>query len=81
MSLINTLRKPRIFKIALFDLILSIVSMEILFRRLGAKKYVGASLAIPIGIITHYYLGINTQLNNYLGINTQLNNYLGINSI
>jgi hypothetical protein len=68
MSLIQTLRTPRIFDIALFDLILSIVAIEILFRYMWKVEYLGAALAVPIGILIHALLGINTTLNYKLGI-------------
>jgi len=66
--LINDLRKPRIAGIALFDLILAIVGTALIFEYFGYTKTQGALFAIPIGIVTHYILGIDTTLNYYLGI-------------
>lgn len=68
MSTIELLRKPRILGITLFDLILTIVITEYIFRYMGYKKYIGVLFSIPIGIVTHWTLGINTTLNYYIGI-------------
>jgi hypothetical protein len=74
MSLIQTLRKPRIYGFALFDLLTSIIATEFIFRQLGSDKWIGASLAIPIGIIVHLFLGINTTLNYKLGLSEPVKN-------
>jgi hypothetical protein len=68
MSLIQTLRTPRICGFALFDLLMSIIATELIFRQLGSAKWIGASLAIPIGIIVHFLLGVDTTLNYRLGL-------------
>lgn len=68
MSLIQTLREPRIFKMAIFDLLLAIILTEVIFRQLGADDWIGAIAAIPIGVIVHAVLKINTALNYKLGI-------------
>lgn len=66
--IIETLRKPRIFKIAIFDVFMSILMMMFIFHMLGIPKIYGALSAIPLGIIVHYIFGVKTQLNHYLGI-------------
>ena len=68
MSLIQTFREHRIGGISLFDLILAIIAMELLFRYYNYKKWTGALYTIPIGILTHAIFGINTTLNYKLGI-------------
>jgi hypothetical protein len=68
MSLIKELRKPRIKGIAIFDLLTSFIGMALIFSYMGWDWRVGAALAVPIGIATHYVLGIDTTLNYYLGI-------------
>jgi hypothetical protein len=68
MSLIQDLRKPRFFNIALFDLIISIILTEIIFRAIGAGNWVGAALTIPIGILTHYLIDTPTTINYNLGL-------------
>jgi hypothetical protein len=68
MSLIQTFRKPRIYGIALFDLILAIIGTEILFRYMGATAYLGVILAVPIGVLVHYFGGFDTTLNYKLGL-------------
>mgnify|MGYP001574255963 CR=1 FL=1 len=68
MSLLHTLRTPRVFDIALFDLILSIIGVEILFSYFGYAKYTGVFLTLPIAILFHYIFNINTELNYKLGI-------------
>ena len=70
-TVIQTLRQPRIFKLAIFDLLLAVVAMAFIFHRLGYSPYTGIALTIPVGIIVHYILGINTQLNYQLGISEQ----------
>ena len=60
--MITALRSVRVHKIALFDLVSSVVGCEIVFRWLGAPRYTGAVMSIPIGIATHRLLGIKTQL-------------------
>lgn len=68
MSLIQTLRTPRICGLAVFDLLLSIILTEVIFRYFGSCNWVGAALAIPIGVVVHAILKIDTTLNYKLGI-------------
>jgi hypothetical protein len=70
-SLIKTLRTPRLFGMAIFDLVGSIVGTEfVTYKLLGFKKYTGAILAVPLGIVVHKVLNIDTELNRKLGINS-----------
>jgi hypothetical protein len=78
MITIKELRKPRIFGIALFDLILAFIGMALLFLglwkwhfpKLNPWSFVirGMILAIPVGIFMHVLFGVNTEFNYYLGL-------------
>ena len=68
MSLIKKLREPRIFEIAIFDLLSSFIGMALIFHYMGWGWQLGVALAIPVGILSHYVLGIDTTLNYYLGL-------------
>lgn len=59
---IQVLRSVRVHDIALFDFVGAIVGTEIVFRWMGAPRYVGAVMSIPIGMATHRLLGIKTKL-------------------
>jgi hypothetical protein len=59
---IAVLRSVRVHKIAVFDLVGSVVGCEIVFRWFGAPRYLGAVSSIPISIVVHKALGIKTQL-------------------
>jgi hypothetical protein len=65
---LSDLRRPRIFGIALFDLILSLIVVELLFRIIFKMKWIGLLLTIPIAILVHYLFNIPTTLNYYLGL-------------
>lgn len=62
MEIITWLRSWRIMNIALFDLVTSIIGTELLFRHFLKVKWLGAALAIPIGMIVHRLIGVKTQL-------------------
>jgi hypothetical protein len=78
MASINDLRKYRIFGIALFDLLSSIIGLVIIFIIFKQIHYpeldyypfiiAGALLAIPLGLIIHVIFGTNTTLNYMLGL-------------
>jgi hypothetical protein len=65
---IKYLRSFRLFDIALFDLVLSFVAVILITVWLGYSPWLGAAITLPLSILTHAILGINTQLNYYLGI-------------
>jgi hypothetical protein len=75
---ITQLRTYKIFDLAVFDLVTSVLGMVILFvilHRLFFNKLrlinfiiAGVLLAIPFGIIIHILFGINTSLNFKLGL-------------
>lgn len=69
------LRSFRIFGIALFDLVLSMLIMILIFiykapSPLNQINFIVAAiiLTIPLGIVVHVLFGINTTLNYYLGL-------------
>lgn len=70
------LRSFRIFGIALFDLVLSMVVMILIFLYMAPSPalnqinfiIVAILLTIPLGIVVHVLFGINTTLNYYLGL-------------
>jgi len=74
MSTIIFLRSFRIFKIALFDIIMSLLGLYLLGTVLfsGKPRHVymlwSAIFVLPISIIVHYLIGTPTMLNYYLGI-------------
>lgn len=68
MSLIKSLRAPRIFSLAIFDLVLAVILTGYAFEYYGGTFTQGMLWAVPIGVVTHLVLGIDTKLNYALGI-------------
>lgn len=72
------LRSLRLFNIAVFDLVTAFLGMLLLFwllhrvyyphLNLGSFIIAALVLTIPVGILFHVLLGINTQLNYTLGL-------------
>ena len=81
MVTIEALRKPRICGIAVFDLVTALIGMVIIFSiawrlhfySLSYLPFLGASLllTLPVGIVVHVIVGVNTSLNSYLGLSLQ----------
>ena len=67
-DVVKFLRSYRINGIAIFDVIASIIGMVLIADYIGISKFAAAMSAIPIGIIVHAALGINTTLNYKLNI-------------
>tara|TARA_B100002051_G_C16241078_1_gene394972 strand:- start:47 stop:295 length:249 start_codon:yes stop_codon:yes gene_type:complete len=75
---INELRKYKIFGMAIFDLVVSMIGMIIIFillkkwhfKELSTLNFIIAAiiLTIPFGIIVHILFGVNTGLNYKLGL-------------
>lgn len=75
------IRQYRIFNIAIFDLVFSLVGMIIVlfiaknkyYKNLKTINFVLAAIliTIPLGIFFHIIFGINTQLNYMLGISNE----------
>ena len=82
--LIQRLRRPRLFGIAMFDLFSSMLGTMLIFvwrRQRSFKKLpltpfiiYGLYLAIPLGIFFHVVFGTNTTLNYNLGLSYKPNN-------
>lgn len=84
MSTLQQLRSHRIFGLAIFDIVSSIIGLVAIFLlsryfywtrkgvQLDWKPFViaGILLAIPIGIFFHVIFGTNTSLNYKLGLST-----------
>lgn len=78
---ISELRKPRIFGIAIFDLVSSIIGTIIIFviawryhfREKSVLPFIlaGILLSVPIGIVFHVIFGTNTTLNHRLGLSNR----------
>lgn len=81
---INDLRKHRIFGIAIFDLLMSMIGLTIIlllakwkhFPNLPNTPFIlaGILLAIPIGIVFHIIFGTNTTLNYRLKLSDKPQN-------
>ena len=77
-SYIEKLRKHKIFKLAIFDIVVSFISIAVIF--LIAWKYyfprlhwwafvlAAAYVVFSIGITAHIIFGVNTELNYTLGL-------------
>jgi ABC-type Fe3+-siderophore transport system permease subunit len=78
---IKQLRSHKIFGLAIFDIITSIIGMVIIFilfwkwhfskLKVGNFILAGILLALPFGIIIHIIFGINTSLNYKLGLSNK----------
>ena len=66
MTLIETLRTPRIevldMKIAVFDLSLTLIGGYIVGKKLGYNPFVVAVGMIPVGIVVHEIMGVETEI-------------------
>lgn len=72
------IRKYRVFNIAIFDLVSSLIGMIIIFliaknkyfKELKIENFILAAIfvTIPIAITFHILFGVNTQLNHNLGL-------------
>ena len=74
MSIITQLRSVRIYNIALFDLVASVIGLYLVIKYLKPNEpetfYWSWSivLVLPIAVFTHYVLDVPTMLNYYLGL-------------
>jgi len=73
MTLIETLRGPKILDMSIFDWITSIAGAILLGKWLGIKgfeQWIGFILAwIVFGIVVHWVFGVKTMLGYYVGLN------------
>lgn len=67
MTFIETLRRPRLeifdMEIALFDLGGSLMAGYFLGKRLGYNPWLSSIAMIPLGIVVHDIMGVETQIN------------------
>lgn len=63
MSLIDTLREPKIGGLAVFDLVSAFTGMWFLAPHLGISRERALWATIPVGLAVHQVLGIETPLN------------------
>ena len=63
MTLIQTLRRPRIGPFAVFDFVTAFSGAYFLAPRLGVSRKRALWAAIPAGVLVHQLLGIETPLN------------------
>lgn len=68
MELLKTLRTPKIFNIAIFDLSATLLFAYYLAVRFNGNKIYYMVGALLLGIFVHWIFGINTMLNYYLGL-------------
>jgi hypothetical protein len=63
MSLIKELRKPRVGPFAVFDFVASLGVACWLAPKIGVSRKAALIGAIPVGVLVHELLGIDTPLN------------------
>lgn len=74
MSLIEKLRKPKIYDMAIFDWIMSIIITLYISYKYNNNKYdniifiKSIFIMIITAVMTHYVFNIDTKFNYYLGI-------------
>ena len=72
-SWIQTLRKPKILNMSIFDWLASLLAAVLVGRYFGITgyaKWVIFLLAWTFGgVAIHHYFGVNTMLGYYLGLN------------
>ena len=77
-STISNLRSYRVYNIAMFDIVMSIIGVILIIAfsqkyyrgnyNWRSSMYAGAICAIPLGILFHTLTGTKTTLNYYLGL-------------
>ena len=70
MSILNTLRGPKIYGIAAFDVISTVIAATILSKTLDVNIFITHIALFVIAILVHMFLGIPTMGNYYLGLNS-----------
>ena len=77
MSLIEKLRKPKIFDMAMFDWIMTILFTIFISYKYNNDKYDNIIffkiffIVILLAVSIHYIFNIDTKFNYYLGLNDQ----------
>ncbi len=62
MSLIETLRGPRVGQFAIFDFALAFGSAWLLAPRIGMSRKRALAAVLPLGVVVHRTLGVDTPL-------------------
>ena len=62
------MRQPKLFDIALFDLLGTVAISVYISDQYNYPRHKGIMLGIGGGIVTHKLLGIDTKLNYYVGL-------------
>jgi len=78
MAFLEQLRKPKVFGMAIFDLVTAFFGMVIIFYLAWKHHFSTLSfwpfglsavlLTLPVGIFIHVLFGVNTSLNYKLGL-------------
>jgi hypothetical protein len=66
---IEYLRSFKVFKMALFDWVATLVIAVVVARTFHWRLVVVFTFLVSVAIVTHRLLNVNTQLNAYLGLN------------
>ena len=72
MTFIESLRKPKIFKMAVFDLSGIALIALITAKYFKYNFFIVFYILMVIGVFTHFVFDIPTQLNYYIGINEKV---------
>jgi hypothetical protein len=74
MSIINQLRRPKFFNMAIFDFLMTFLVAILIWKYFDYKSYSELFLIflflIIIAIVVHWITNTPTMLNYYLGINS-----------
>jgi hypothetical protein len=68
MNMLKKIREPKLFDIALFDLLGTAAVSAFISDQYKYPRYKGILLGIGSGIIVHQLLGVDTKLNYYVGL-------------
>jgi hypothetical protein len=71
-SIINTLRKPKFFGMAIFDLSGTFLIAVIIAKIFKWSIIATFTILMVIAVFTHFIFDIPTQLNYYIGFNERL---------
>jgi hypothetical protein len=79
MTIIDKLRKPRIFGLAIFDWVFSLLGLfligKFLIKLNGIREWIIFTIFwILLGIVVHMVMKIPTMLNYYLGLSEKPKN-------
>lgn len=71
MSVIDTLREPRLFGFVLFDWVSTIVGAACIAYYFKINFALTLIVLLILSIFLHVLFGINTKTNGYLGLNSK----------